>query len=70
MPGDQLVPHLRRLDPLLSTILITGWNLEDVPERRETFDFYLQKPFSDIRLLHDAVHDAKALHDSRQSAAK
>jgi CheY-like chemotaxis protein len=70
MPGDQLMPHLKRLDSSLSTILITGWNLEDAPERREPFDFYLQKPFSDISLLHNAVQNAKALREQRHSAAE
>ena len=69
MPGDQLAPHLVRIDPTLATILITGWNLEEDSERRAPFDFYLQKPFRDLNLLHQAIQDAKALHDQRAAAA-
>ncbi len=65
MPGDQLVPRLSKLDPTLATILITGWNLEANSDRISPFDYFLQKPFADLDLLHQTVIDAKALHDKR-----
>ena len=69
MPGDQLTPHLLRIDPTLATILITGWHLEEDSERRAPFDFYLQKPFRDLDLLRQAIEDAKTLHKQRVAAS-
>ena len=68
MPGDQLVAHMSKLDPTLATILITGWNLDKDGDRLAPFDYFLQKPFTDLGFLHQTVNDAKALHAQRASS--
>lgn len=44
MSGDQLAQELRRLDPGISTVMITGWILAADDPRRRAFDYHLQKP--------------------------
>jgi CheY-like chemotaxis protein len=46
IPGAELAQRLRQIDPLLVTVLITGWELAQDDPRRVGFDLYLQKPFN------------------------
>ncbi|MGA1196623.1 MAG: hybrid sensor histidine kinase/response regulator, partial [Candidatus Latescibacterota bacterium] len=48
LSGDQLASQLRQKDPNLTTILISGWELLLNDPRRAHFDFFIQKPFSDL----------------------
>lgn len=57
--GDQLARRMREHDPQISRILMTGWALETTDPRRQAFEYYLQKPVTDIDLLNQLV--AKAL---------
>lgn len=57
--GDKVARKLRHQDPLLSTILITGWALADDDHRLAEFDFYLSKPLQDHHKVHQTI--AKAL---------
>jgi len=64
MRGDVLEAHLRRKDPALVTVLMTGWLLDDDDERTRGFDFCIYKPVEMAALL-QLVHKAIVLHDQR-----
>lgn|GEM_PF-1046788 len=55
MSGDRLTTKLKLRDPHLATVLVTGWELPDHDPRLEKFDFYLQKPFEDIKTVQETV---------------
>lgn len=46
MPGNQVAENLRRIDPNLVTILITGWPLQNNDPALSPFDFWIQKPLN------------------------
>ena len=64
MSGDALAQTLRASDPKLSTILITGWDIDGTDPRRAHFDFCLKKPFG-ISVLLSTVAEAIQLRDDR-----
>ncbi|MBT4502768.1 MAG: response regulator [Gemmatimonadetes bacterium] len=64
MPGDRVARMIREADPAVSTVLITGWVLEEDDPRLEAFDLYVQKPLK-MESIGDVVTRAIALHDSR-----
>lgn len=45
MPGDELVQHLKHIDPDLPSVLMTGWELIQGDPRLNLFSYYLPKPF-------------------------
>ena len=57
--------EIRQRDPLVSTVLITGWDLDDGDSRREPFDLQIGKPFDDLDEISDVVAQAIELHDER-----
>ena len=65
IPGDEVAEHIRGTDPLISTILITGWKLKQNDDRLSAFDFSLKKPFDDLSQVEDVVAQAIDLHDIR-----
>jgi signal transduction histidine kinase/PAS domain-containing protein len=65
MPGDQLVKRIRKIDPIVATVLITGWVLPEADERVGSFDFRIEKPFGDLDEVEDVVARAIELHDER-----
>lgn len=67
LPGDQLANQLRQKDPLLTTILISGWELLPDDPRRVHFDFFVQKPFHDLNQFRRLV--AEALDRKGQNSA-
>ena len=64
-PGDEVARQLRRRDPSLSTVLVTGWELAVDDPRRVPFDFHLAKPFADLDELENTIARAIALRDER-----
>lgn len=64
MRGDVLEAHLRREDPTLVTILMTGWLLVEGDACARGFDFCIYKPVEMATLL-QLVHKAIVLHDQR-----
>jgi len=44
LPGDQVALEMKKIDPAISIILITGWMLKEDDPRLHIFDFFLQKP--------------------------
>lgn len=66
MPGDQVAQHLHKQDPILSTVLITGWELAPDDPRLSSFDFKLQKPFDNLMTILDLLNQAIVLHDTRK----
>ena len=65
VPGDQLLEQLKELDPLVVSVLITGWTLPETDVRVASFDFRLQKPFDDLDRVEYVVARAIELHDER-----
>lgn len=46
-------------------VLMTGWEIPADDPRKKPFDFFLQKPFSDIDAIEDVMEQEIALHDER-----
>ena len=55
MSGDELVQRIRVEDPLITTVLITGWEIDEIKLRTTGFDFTLQKPLTPIVKVKDVV---------------
>lgn len=55
MSGDELVQRIRVEDPLITTVLITGWEIDEVKLRTTGFDFTLQKPLTPLVKVKDVV---------------
>lgn len=56
---------MRRVDPSLATVLMTGWNLQEDDQRLSAFDFQMEKPFDNLDRVLNAVAQAIDLHDAR-----
>jgi PAS domain S-box-containing protein len=69
LAGDAMATQLRRLDPQVALVLVTGWDLDDEDPRRETFDLVLRKPFTDVAEVLRAVNNAAALHQQRATGS-
>ena len=65
LSGDQVAHEIRRRDPAVSRILITGWALESEDPRLEVFDFRLEKPL-DMQQLQRVVASAVEQHRARR----
>lgn len=63
--GDRVGRLMRQTDASLVTILISGWDIEDGDPRIAPFDFWLEKPFDDLKQVEAVVAKAVELHDSR-----
>ena len=68
MRGDRVVEQMRRIDPALATVLITGWLIEEGDPTLEHFDFRLQKPFNDVDEVLQTVGQAVVLRRRRAEA--
>jgi FixJ family two-component response regulator len=66
VPGDQVAKEVRRLDPEVATVLVTGWALGADDPRLALFDFHLEKPFADLRGVEAVVARAIELHGQRR----
>ena len=66
LPGDQVGLAIKRRDPKVATILITGWTLDGDDPRLATFDQCLRKPFSP-RQVETAVARAVAMRAGQRS---
>ena len=66
MSGDRVAKEMRQRDPLVSTVLITGWVPSEGDPRREPFDLQIAKPFDDLAEINDVVAQAIELHDKRE----
>ncbi len=64
IPGDRVAQEMRKADPSVVTVLVTGWELEESDPRLSPFDFILMKP-----VVPDTVREMVAraikLHDIR-----
>jgi PAS domain S-box-containing protein len=65
LSGNRVAQEMRQKDSLVSTILITGWELSKDDARREPFDLEIKKPFDDLDEIMGVVAQAIALHDER-----
>ena len=65
MPGDQVALKIQEVAPLVSRVLMTGWELTDEDPRLNAFDLRLQKPLDDLRKIQDIVARGVLLHDLR-----
>lgn len=64
--GDQIAFMLNQSDPLLITVLITGWHLDLTDPRLEPFDLYLQKPLLPDQVI-STLTQALQLYQERQA---
>lgn len=58
IPGHEVAAQLRKRNPALKTILMTGWSISPDDARLKNFDGYLQKPIVDIKALKDTMAKA------------
>ena len=65
MSGDRVAREMHRADPLVASVLITGWEIGEDDPRVSAFDFRIQKPFDDLDEVEDVVVRAVELHDRR-----
>jgi len=65
MPGNAVAEEIRKRDPSIAIILITGWVFSDDDPRLGHFDLALQKPFEEKSMLQAVVAQAVQLHDRR-----
>lgn len=65
IPGDQVAVEMRRADPALVTVLITGWEISSADRRASPFDFKLKKPFESIDLIEDLIARALFVRSGR-----
>jgi FixJ family two-component response regulator len=66
MPGDRLAQEIREVDPLVATVLVTGWELKESDPRASVFDLRLNKPFNSQDRVMEVVTRGMELHDSRK----
>jgi len=69
MSGDRVVREMKRVDPAVVSVLITGWVMRPDDVRLRVFDFQLPKPFDDLDEVEDVVAQAIDLHDERVDQA-
>jgi CheY-like chemotaxis protein len=63
--GDRVGRLMRQTDECIATILISGWDITEGDPRVAPFDFWLEKPFDDLKQVEAVVAEAVQLHDSR-----
>ena len=54
--GDRVAITLKQYDPRISTILMTGWDLDEGDPRLGAFDFRVQKPIELAQLNRTLAH--------------
>ena len=65
MSGDGVAREMKRVDPAVVSVLITGWEMRPDDERLRVFDFQIPKPFDDLDEVEEVVVQAIELHDVR-----
>jgi PAS domain S-box-containing protein len=70
MSGDRVAEELRSRDPLISTVLITGWELSEDDPRRDPFDFQMMKPFGSLDEVRDVAARGIELHNQRSGKSR
>ena len=70
LPGDRVAREMKQVDPLVATVLITGWDLKPDDPRLVVFDLRIEKPFDDLDEIEDVVARAIELHDQRTGEGK
>ncbi|MDP6777314.1 MAG: ATP-binding protein, partial [Candidatus Latescibacteria bacterium] len=66
MPGDQVAREMKKADPSLVAVLVTGWEIEESDPRSSPFDLRLQKPFTRLADLEAVVAQAFEIRDRRK----
>ena len=64
MAGHLVAEQIKKLDPNVVTVLITGWELPNNDDRLKPFDFTVQKPIN-LDPFEDTIARAVHLHDKR-----
>ena len=70
VPGDRISAAVKAADPSISTVLMTGWDLGELGDRAEAFDFRIQKPFQDLTEVREIVMRAVELTRMRRETNK
>jgi PAS domain S-box-containing protein len=65
MSGDRVAREMKRVDPAVVSVLITGWVMRPDDVRLGVFDFQIPKPFDDLDEVEEVVVQAIELHDER-----
>ena len=60
-----MAQKMGRIDSCLTTVLVTGWDLQEDDPRLLVFDFKIQKPFGDLDRVLNTIAQAVELHDVR-----
>jgi len=68
LTGDIIASRMKVFDPSISTILLTGWSLSENDDRRQPFDFHLQKPIAQPDDLLETIGNAIRLRRAASSA--
>jgi signal transduction histidine kinase len=63
MPGNQVAEAMKRKNPDVMTVMITGWQLDVTDDRLEFFDGLLTKPFKTLDALREAVANMALVHE-------
>lgn len=66
LPGDHVAKEIHRINPSVTTVLITGWQLPEGDTRLLEFDFRIQKPLNDIDQFQQVIAHAIQLCDQRR----
>lgn len=66
VPGDRVARHIRRTDPQVVTVLMTGWDLSEDDPRRAPFDDHVPKPIVSRADVRDIVSRSLMVHDARR----
>ena len=69
LTGDIIASRMKVFDPSISTILLTGWSLSENDDRRQPFDFHLQKPIAQPDDLLETIGNAIRLRDRRAASS-
>ena len=68
LPGDQVARKIRREDPAVAAVLLTGWEIDGDDPRAEPFDLCARKPIL-LEELDEIVDRASAIHARRRAGA-
>ena len=70
MGGDEVARRLRRVDPAISTVLITGWELAEDDPRTQPFDLTLRKPLESTEHFLEVIAQAINMRDRRATPSR
>ena len=67
MPGDQVAKAIKKKNPQVMTLMITGWQLDPQDGRLVWFGGLVAKPFNTLDSLREAVANIAIAHEERMN---